>query len=239
MKFIFASLVLTNVGLFMWATWYKDPPAVPGPVARAEIGRDKLQLLSTPGTKLAVRKVTPPPPAPPPAIDGATCFALGPFAAPAQVQQAINQLQSWQLSPTERIDQEPLTAAYRVYLPPFPSRSAAERQRRALTRLGFTDHALITEDGLDNAISLGLFSVEANARLRITQLAAKGIQAQLQPLPNARPLYWLDIAGDVKDGRLGAATVAELRTFDWGPEARLNPRDCGAPPRIIGGPQLP
>ena len=33
MRLLFAMLVLANVGLYMWATWYKDPP--PAPVAPA------------------------------------------------------------------------------------------------------------------------------------------------------------------------------------------------------------
>jgi len=38
------------------------------------------------------------------------------------------------------------------------------------------------EEGWHNAISLGLFSVEANATARVRELAAKGVEASMQPL---------------------------------------------------------
>ena len=235
MRLVFALLVLANVGLYMWATWYKDPPPVPAPV-RAEIAPQKMRLLSEPGVKLTTRKAGPPPPAPVRVVDGLACFALGPFARKDAAQAAATQLQAWQIDAAERTEQEQLTAAYRVFLPPFPSRQDAERKRRELTRLGFTDHAVIHEEGLDNAVSLGLFAVEANARLRMRQLAAKGVKAVFQALPATRELYWLDFGGEVKDGQLGSVAVGALGSHPWGAEVHLYPRACPAPAALPTAP---
>lgn len=229
MRFLFALLVLVNVGLYMWGTWYKAPPAPASFVTSPEINREKLRLLSEPGVKLVGRKTQLPPPAPLPTADGPACLALGPFATPAAAQQAGRQLQTWQLQPTERIEHEPLSAAFQVYLPPLPTKTEAERKRRELTRIGFTDHALITDDELANGISLGLFSREANARLRLRQLAAKGVRAELQALPGSRALHWLDLAGEIKDGRLGTVAITALAAYNWGPEIQLYPSRCPPP----------
>lgn len=228
MRLLFAMLVLANVGLYMWATWYKDPPPIVAP-ARPEVAPEKMRLLSEPGVKLTPRKTTPPPPAPVQTVDGLSCFALGPFTRKDAVQAASAQLQGWQINAGERLEHEQLTAAYRVYLPPFPSKQDAERRRRELSQLGFTDHALIHEDGLDNAISLGLFAVEANARLRVRQLAAKGVTAMLQALPSTRELYWLDFGGEVKDGQVAGVSVSALGTHPWGADVHLYPRTCTPP----------
>ena len=236
MRLLFAMLVLANVGLYMWATWYKDPPPAPVAPARSPIAPEKMRLLSEPGVQLTTRKTTPPPPPPVQTADGDSCFALGPFTGKDAAQAAATQLQGWQINPSERAEQEQLTAAYRVYLPPFPSKQDAERKRRELTRLGFTDHALIHEEGLDNAISLGLFSVEANARLRLRQLAAKGVVAVFQSLPSTRNLYWLDFGGEVKDGQLEAATIAALGAHPWGTDVHLYPRACPVPPTTSAAP---
>lgn len=229
MRILFAMLVLANVGLYMWATWYKDPAPVAITVARPEIAPRKMRLLSEPGVKLTTRKAAPPPPAPVQTADGLACFALGPFARKDALQAALTQLQSWQIDAGERVEHQQLTAAYRVYLPPFPSRREAERKRRELNRMGFTDHAVIHEEGLDNAVSLGLFSVEANARLRLQQLAAKGFSAVLQSLPATRDLYWLDFGGEVKDGQLAGVPVATLAAHAWDADVHLYPRACPAP----------
>ena len=229
MRFLFALLVLVNVGLFMWGTWYKAPPAPTSFVASPEINREKLRLLSEPGVKLVGRKTQLPPPAPLPTADGPTCLALGPFATPAAAQQAGDQLRHWQLQPTERIEHEPLSAAFQVYLPPLPNKAEAERKRRELTRLGFTDHAVIADDELANGISLGIFSREANARLRLKQLAAKGVRAELHALPGSRALHWLDIRGEIKGGQLGTVAVTDLATHDWGPEIQVYPAPCPPP----------
>lgn len=231
MRLLFAMLVLANVGLYMWATWYKEPPptATPAAPVRPEIAPEKMRLLSEPGVKLTTRKAAPPPPAPVPTADGAACFALGPFARKDALQAALTQLQTWEITAAERVQREELSVAYRVYLPPFPSRQDAERKRRELTQLGFTDHAVIHEEGLDNAVSLGLFSVEANARLRMQQLAAKGVTAVFQALPSTRDLYWLDFGGEIKEGQLAGVAVSALSTHSWGADVHLYPRACSAP----------
>jgi hypothetical protein len=92
----------------------------------------------------------------------------------------------------------------------LPSPKVAERKRRELTRLGIKDHALIQEGDMQNAISLGLFTVEANAASRVRELAAKKVQARIQPFQQARTRFWLDVAVKVP-----APTADRIRQIDW------------------------
>ena len=63
---------------------------------------------------------------------------------------------------------------------------------------------------MQNAISLGLFTVEVNAASRVRELAAKKIQARIQPFQQTRTRFWLDVAV-----KAPAQTADRLRQIDW------------------------
>lgn len=206
-KWIFAALVLANIGMWMWANWYKEPPLEARREAQAPIAPEKMRLLTEPGVRAAPRPT--PPANPAPVVTAAPeCLRLGPFTDAATVAEAEKKLTPYSAEISRHTEEIQAVTGYRVYLPPLPSREAAERQRTELTRLGFRDHALIQEAGLENAISLGWFSVEANAETRVRELAAKHVSARIQPLQQPRPRYWLDV-------RAPAAAATELRSLDW------------------------
>lgn len=193
-RWIFAALVLVNLGLFMWGWFYleADRPAVPE--AQPQIHPEKMRLLTegAPGPP-AARPKPPPPIAKTEASPD--CYRLGPLLEPVQAQRIEAALAGIPLSFTRRAEATRTVTGYRVYLPPFPSKEDAERRRRELTRLGFKDHALMHEEGFENAISLGLFSVETNAQKRFRELAQKGVhQAKLQAIEQSGTVYWIDLA---------------------------------------------
>ncbi|MBI3779050.1 MAG: SPOR domain-containing protein [Gammaproteobacteria bacterium] len=211
LKWIFAALVLANLGLWMWASWYKESPLEENRVARAPIAPEKMRLLTEPDVKLTPRKAPPPANAELVANVASSCFRLGPFAEPALAAKAETKLGEMKIGFTRRSEETRTITGYRVFLPPLASKEAAERKRQDLTRLGFKDHALIQEEGWHNAISLGLFSVEANAESRVRELAAKGVEAKAQPLTQSRTLYWLDIVTPV-----APENAVKLKQTDWG-----------------------
>lgn len=210
LKWIFATLVLANLGLWMWASWYKETPLEESRVARAPVAPEKMRLFNEPGVKLVPRK------RPPPANAGLTanvapaCFQIGPFPDVDLVARAESRLRELQLTYSRRAEETRRVTGYQVYLPPLPSPQAAERKRRELTRLGFKDHALIQEEGMQNAISLGRFAVEANAQSRVRELAAKKVQASIQPFQQTRTRYWLDVAV-----RTPSETADRMKQIDW------------------------
>ena len=227
MKRVFGVLVLANVALFMWGMWYRAPLLGDIPRPRPPVAAEKVKLLSEPGVELRLhppRAATSPPD---PLATAPRCYRLGPFTAPNQAQAAARILEAWGLEHTQVAERETLAPVYRVYLPPLASRAEAERKRRELTRLGFTDHALIQqEQGMENGISLGLFSVEQNARARVAQLARRGVKASVQPLPNVQLVYWLVLSAPARDGRIGRTALARFSEEDWGAEVALRPLPC-------------
>jgi hypothetical protein len=210
LKWIFATLVLANLGLWMWASWYKDRPVEETRAARAPVAPEKMRLFKEPGVKLMPRKAPPPANAALTASVAPACFHIGPFPDVDLVARAETRLNELPLTYSRRAEEVRRVTGYLVYLPPLPSPKVAERKRRELTRLGIKDHALIQEGDMQNAISLGLFTVEANAASRVRELAAKKVQARIQPFQQTRTRFWLDVA--VKHP---APTADRIRQIDW------------------------
>ena len=211
LKWLLAAFVLANLGLWMWASWYKEAPVEENRPARVPIAPEKMRLLTEPDVKLTPRKTPPPANAELVANAVQVCFHIGPFAGTARVTQAEAKLSELRLGFARRSEETKTITGYRVTLPPLASREAAERKRQELTRLGFKDHAVIQEEGWHNAISLGLFSVEANAAARVRELAAKGVEAKAQPLTQSRTRTWLDLIAPVSP-----ENVMQLKQTDWG-----------------------
>jgi hypothetical protein len=211
LKWAFGALVLANLGLWMWASWYHQPALDVNRSVRAPIAAEKMRLLSEPGVRLQPRKAPPPAHAELSANAPQVCFHVGPFPDADLAARAETSLNGLQLLFARRAETSKTVSGYQVYLPPLSSKAAIERKLKQLTRLGFKDHAVIQEGELRDAISLGLFSVEANADVRVKKLAAKGIRAKVQALYQTRTLYWLDITTAVP-----ADTAAKVKQIDWG-----------------------
>lgn len=231
MKWIVGALVLANVGLLMWGSWYHAPLVDLDPIKpRPTVAQEKMKLLSEPGARLVLRAPTAASAIPPNDVSAnANCFQLGSFPTLEKARFAAGRLDIWGLSYSRVAEFETLGPSYRVYLPPFPSKEAAERKRRELAKLGFSDHAVIQqEEGMENAISLGIFSVEQNAIARAQQLARRNVDALIQPIPNVHPVYWLTLSAPAIDGQIGATPLARFTEEDWGVvNVSLRPAVCG------------
>jgi len=211
LKWLFAALVLANLGLWMWASWYREAPGPENRSARPPIAPEKMRLLSEPGVKLQPRKAPPPANAELAAAAAQVCFHIGPFPDANAAATGESKLNEWHLAVVHRPEEIRIVTGYRVYLPAFASKEAAERKRQQLTRLGFKDHALSQEGASQYSIALGLFAVEANAQARVHELAAKGVSAKVQPLTQSRTHYWLDINVAVLPD-----IAAKVKQIDWG-----------------------
>lgn len=233
LKWIFAALVLANIGLWMWASWYKEAPLEETRSARAPLALEKMRLLTEPNVKLIPRKTQPPANAELVAKAVPVCFHLGPFTDTVLVTRAETRLNELRLEFVRRTEETTTVTGYRVYLPPLASKKAAERKRRELARLGFKDHAVIQEEGWNNAISLGLFSVEANAEGRVRELAAKGVKAKVQPLTQNRTRTWLDLNAPV-----APVDVIKLKLTDWGAK-EIQAQDTNCPAVTTPPPSTP
>lgn len=218
-KTIFALLVLANVGLALWATGLRPGDEAPeGP--RPALHPDKMRLVGESGAPLSVRNAGP---AAAGKADAGGCYRIGPFADTAQADKAGAVLKEIPLAYERRAEEQTVVTGYRVYLPPLATRDAAEKKRRELNRLGFKDSSVMQEAGMENALSLGLFTVEVNAQNHLQALAAKKIEARMQTLSQVHTFYWLHLGMTENP----AGVLPQLRAADWGSaEAELEETPC-------------
>lgn len=215
MRWAVGLLLILNIGLYMWGSWYEIPRSSIGPESRPPVNADKLRPLSgrLPGPRgSAVQGGL---------TDGTRrCAVLGPFDTAAQVEAVAEILtQQGFTGPRQRQLQE-RAASYRVYLPSLGSRQAAERRRTQLTKLGFKDHYIIDERDRENAISLGVFASQQNAAAHARQLSEKGVKAKLETVYGLQTTHWLDL-------ELGAEELGRLRSLPLeAPRAQLSERPC-------------
>jgi hypothetical protein len=249
MKWVFAVLVLVNLGFWLWASGIRQPEDQAVVSARPALAPEKMRLLSEPGVRLAPRPKPQPPPARPAAPEAAgaqqarrdaagACYRIGPFADAESADQAGVELTKLQIGFVREVEEQRRVVSQRVYLPPFPTKEAAEAKRKELTRLGFRDHALIEEEGMQHAISLGVFSVQANAHRHMKALAAKGIEARIEPFYQIRTGYWLLLHLDQPTP--DRDPLAALREHSWqAPNVKLVQAACPRTGEIAAKPEPP
>ncbi len=231
MKWTFAALVLLNIGLLMWASWFREEGGELGRGPRPPVNAEKMVPLLTPGLVLQPRPAGVARPEPLIAVEREaaasvekSCQAIGPFETRAQATRAGAKLEALRLAYVVRPVEERIESGYWVFLPPLATRAEAEEKLKELSARGIKDHYLVREAGMVNAISLGVFAQRRNAERRKQELAVKGIQTNLAPHPRTRTVYRLNL----RAGELSAEQLEALNQTEWDvPGVRLQPGDCG------------
>ena len=109
------------------------------------------------------------------ARNGDVCMAAGEFGDPSSLQDTRRWLRSHGAEIVgERGGEREIVKNYRVYLPPFPNRSAAAEKMREIRGRGIDDIALISKGPLTNAVALGLYRNKANMERRVLRLKELG-----------------------------------------------------------------
>ena len=119
------------------------------------------------------------------------CFTVGPFETEADTADAVVKLVDVGLNPSERILTEKEIAYYRVYIAP-PNGQTASLTTKALKDKGIREFYVMTEAGMENMISLGLFKERRNALKKEKELKKKGFDARLKTRYREKALHWLD-----------------------------------------------
>ena len=236
LRWLFAILILFNIAVLMWASWYRVSPLLEeGRVPLPAVNADRMVPLTSPGLNLRPRPVVNKAPPAASAAMPATpvekphaCVSIGPFETSELAEQASKRLVENKFAYVQRVDADRIESSYWIYLPPVANRKAADLKREELTRLGINDHYVMQEPGMENIISLGLFSQIDNARHRMQELAAKGIHAKQETRYRTRTLYWLDMPADQPDD-----LISQLKKMNW-TDAELHARAsaCGEPPAV-------
>ena len=121
-------------------------------------------------------------PAPAGAAPAGICVATGEFRDMGAAERARRWLASMgAVSVRVTRGSRETVRDYRVYLPPFESRSGAREKLRELSGKGVRDVAVILSGALKNAVSLGVYAREANASRRVARLEALGYAPVVEP----------------------------------------------------------
>ena len=209
MRWLFAVLVLANIGLLMWATWYRDGAGEVTP-PRPVFHPEQMLPLSAPGLTLRARKnervETPLAAAKP----RPRCVSIGPFSS-ASADLAAARLTDEKLNGVRRNEDRKSENSYWVHLAPFDSRKHAEQRLKELERLGVREMLIMQDAGGQPAISLGLFNQADNAQKRLQELAQKGVTAQQEIRYRTETLTWFDL----RLPEPADAVLERLRTLGW------------------------
>jgi len=226
-RWLFAALVLANIGLLMWASWYRENPEgglQPRPLLHPEL----MVPLNTPGVALRARKNDRN--APPLAVvkPRPRCVAIGPFVG-APAEQAADWFSREKLEAARRSEETKVESSYWIYLAPFATRKEAEQRKKDIEKLGVRDVLIMQDPHGAIAVSLGLYTQADNARHRMQELTEKGVHAQQETRYRTETRNWFDL----RLQEPADEAVGQLRARDWG-AAGIEVRDAPCPPDAPG-----
>lgn len=212
MKALLMLLLLLNLGFFAWQHWYGEEASDPfasGHRIQADSG-PRLVLVGESGSDALA--AAPKPVEPPPVQDRAqlaeepaeeniptmplTCATLGPFEERDVAQIALVRLDELGFAASVRESGGQIRSGFWVYLPPFPSRDAAETVRDELRAKGVHDlfivNGSVSGSEQQNAISLGLFSTPERADQRAAEIGRLGFAPRVAERFRDATVYWVD-----------------------------------------------
>lgn len=217
MRLLVLLLLLLNLLTFAWIQWGQpEPPPVP-----AELHPEKIRIVDESATPAKTETTAPPaqvaaanaaagnkaaviPPASPvtaptagttapatkPAVHG-VCMEWGPIVI-NRVEDAQVRLNRLKLG--DRLSAEDAAThggPYWVYYPPLKTKADADSKVAELQGKGVKDITVVREGKWQNAISMGLYSKEAIANLRVANLKKLGVTAQIEARGKAARLFIL------------------------------------------------
>lgn len=206
MKALLMLLLLLNFGFFAWQHWYGEESADPFSAGRP-VGNDTAprivlvdeaepEALAAAGGQPSVQ--APPEERPtPPSREGAsppvmTCATLGPFEERDIAEMVQRRLGEAGFRSALRESGGQIRSGFWVYLPPFPSRDAAEATEDELRAKGVHDLFIVSGSDQQNAISLGLFSTPERADQRAAEIGRLGFSPRVAERFRDATVYWVD-----------------------------------------------
>lgn len=206
MRIFLMLLVLANLGFFAWQRWYSDDAQAALPPVHVDAGTAKrLVLVGEQESAVAVAEperrvetqdtvIEAAPITETPAISSqpATCATLGPFEQLEAADVVRGRLEVAGNRAVLRETGGQIRSGFWVYLPPFPSRAAAEDIEDELRGKGVEDLFIVTASEQRNAISLGLFSTPERADQRAAEIGRLGYAPRVAERFRDATVYWVD-----------------------------------------------
>jgi len=122
---------------------------------------------------------------------GPRCYTIGPLATLVQQRRAEDRLRPFVNRMRLRTTMADRDRGWWVFVA-AGSRSAAIARARELADRGVEDYFVVADEGLPEAVSLGLFERLDNARQRQARIRALGFDAQLSIRREEIPQFWID-----------------------------------------------
>jgi hypothetical protein len=122
------------------------------------------------------------------------CATLGPFGSRSVALAVQRRLEDRSIGAELREEAGQLRSGFWVYLPPLPTRQAAEEMMAELKRREIGDLFIVTAADQRHAISLGLFSTPERADQRAAEIGKLGYRPRVAERFRDAAVYWLDFA---------------------------------------------
>lgn len=231
-RWIFAALLLANIGLVMWVSWYRGEPGTT--IAARPLFHPELMVpLNTPGVALKSRRNErndAPLVATKPKM---RCVTIGPLPS-AAAEAAVGWLAGEKLDAARRNEDRQVPNSYWVHLGPYENRKQAEARLKELERLGLRDVLVMPDIEGRPAVSLGLFTQLDNAQNRMEELRKKGVEALQETRFRTETVSWFDL----RLPEPADEVVARLRARDWN-AAGSEVKDSVCPTEAAATPPAP
>jgi hypothetical protein len=191
MKWIFALLLLVNIGFLGWQLTRGYAGVVGAPAASPVLHQaNRLVLLSeVPGSELRRRDRG----AVGGGLSGESCFSVGPLSSDEKTTNLRAWLEAQGATVSLRSDEWREQVWYWVYFEPFETRTAAQERVRSLQDEGFRDISIIARGDMANAVSLGVYSRRSSLEKRLAELQARGYKPAVLPRHRTQKAAWFDI----------------------------------------------
>lgn len=109
------------------------------------------------------------------------CGSLGGMTDEKSANDTLNEMEAEGVTASAGEVNEKIQIGYWVLIPPLESAQEAQRRLEELRGNGILDIWHIRGGEAENAISLGMFSREENARKYRDKMAAQGVEAEIRP----------------------------------------------------------
>ena len=120
------------------------------------------------------------------------CVSVGPFLNLEQASEAESLMSNSGLTTKQRGEESEVWVGHWVFLPAYPSRSAAVAAVEKLREEGVKDIYIEPSGALKNTVSLGLFTDMARAEIRAGRVRRLGVRPQIQDRKRDGLVYWVD-----------------------------------------------
>ncbi|MCK5876668.1 MAG: hypothetical protein KAG43_03445 [Candidatus Marithrix sp.] len=124
-----------------------------------------------------------------------TCFKSGPYTRINIAEKIVDWLKKRDGNTTVTLKKKVSKKLIKtqVYLPPFESLKKAKQTQESLYKAGIKEHYIVRNKS-ENSISLGVYSVQTNAKIRVNELKTKGYNSvKVREIFKESTNYWLNI----------------------------------------------